>query len=407
MSCDAIVIGGGPAGAATAILLAQAGWWVVVVEKRRFPRRKVCGEFLSASNTALLDRLGISEAYRASAGLQVRRIAVFAGDASIAAEAPRGSSGSAGWGRALGRETFDALLLERAAAVGAEVLQPWKVVSVGPSRDGFICRIAAAEGDGERRIEAPVVVAAHGSWEKGGLPTQASRAHGPADLLAFKAHFRDAGLATDLMPLIAFPGGYGGLVNSDSGRLSMSLCIRRDTLARCRERNPASPAGDAVLAHIRTSVSGVRDALCDAQLDGPWLAAGPIAPGMRPPLQDGVFLVGNAAGEAHPIIAEGIGMALHSAALLADRFIAAGSSARAAASRQTIGAAYQRDWRATFATRLKAAQIFAAIAMRPKAAAAAAPLLAQFPGLMTWGAELSGKIAPFHARERIGEAAGG
>src|SRR5207253_2154052 len=109
MTCDAIIIGGGPAGAATAILLAQAGWSVVVVEKRRFPRRKVCGEFLSASNATLLDRLGIADAYRAAAGPQIRRIAVFAGAASIAAGAPRGWAGSAGWGRALGRETFDAL----------------------------------------------------------------------------------------------------------------------------------------------------------------------------------------------------------------------------------------------------------------------------------------------------------
>src|SRR3954447_10954236 len=126
MTRDAIIIRGGPAGAATAILLAQAGWSVDVVEKRRFPRRKVCGEFLSANNTALLDRLGIGEAYRAAAGPQGRRIAVFPRNASIAAEAPCGSSGSAGWGRALGRETFDALLLDRAAAVGAEILQPWK-----------------------------------------------------------------------------------------------------------------------------------------------------------------------------------------------------------------------------------------------------------------------------------------
>ena len=47
---DAVVIGGGPGGATTAMLLARAGWSVAVIERQRFPRRKVCGEYLSGAN---------------------------------------------------------------------------------------------------------------------------------------------------------------------------------------------------------------------------------------------------------------------------------------------------------------------------------------------------------------------
>src|SRR3981189_1969297 len=46
--CDALVIGAGPAGAASAILLAQAGWRVIIVEQHTYPRRKVCGECITA-----------------------------------------------------------------------------------------------------------------------------------------------------------------------------------------------------------------------------------------------------------------------------------------------------------------------------------------------------------------------
>ena len=53
---DALVVGGGPAGATAAILLAQAGWRVAVVEKKPFPRRKVCGEFISAHQLAAVAR---------------------------------------------------------------------------------------------------------------------------------------------------------------------------------------------------------------------------------------------------------------------------------------------------------------------------------------------------------------
>jgi len=52
---DAIVIGGGPAGATAAWLLARAGWSVGVLERQPFPRRKVCGEYLSSTSLPLLD----------------------------------------------------------------------------------------------------------------------------------------------------------------------------------------------------------------------------------------------------------------------------------------------------------------------------------------------------------------
>jgi flavin-dependent dehydrogenase len=55
---DAIVVGGGPAGSTVAIRLAEAGWSVALVEQKEFPRRKVCGECIAATNLDLLDALG-------------------------------------------------------------------------------------------------------------------------------------------------------------------------------------------------------------------------------------------------------------------------------------------------------------------------------------------------------------
>src|SRR5262249_27333801 len=44
---DVAVVGAGPAGAATAILFAERGRRVVLLDKARFPRPKICGEYLS------------------------------------------------------------------------------------------------------------------------------------------------------------------------------------------------------------------------------------------------------------------------------------------------------------------------------------------------------------------------
>ena len=71
---DAIVVGAGPAGAAAAALLAQAGWRIALIEKTPFPRRKVCGEFISATTWPLLRQLGVADSLLEIAGPVVRRV---------------------------------------------------------------------------------------------------------------------------------------------------------------------------------------------------------------------------------------------------------------------------------------------------------------------------------------------
>jgi flavin-dependent dehydrogenase len=237
-----------------------------------------------------------------------------------------------------------------------------------------------------------VVVAAHGSWEPGTLPTQPEKQRAlSSDLLGFKAHFRNCDLPSGLMPLLVFPGGYGGMVHSDGGRVSLSCCIRRDQLALLRERGESETAGDAVLEHITAACGGVKRALSGATREGPWLAAGPIRPGIRSAPRPGIFLAGNSAGEAHPVIAEGISMAMQSSWLLASLLASWKRGGAAIEQLGAVGEVYARQWRKAFAPRLYAAAAVAHWAMRPALVAGSLPLLCCFPGLLSWGARLSGK----------------
>jgi flavin-dependent dehydrogenase len=394
---DALVVGGGPAGATAALLLARAGWSVALVERKSFPRRKVCGEFISATTEPLLRDLGIDGVFAAQAGPPVRRVGLFAGDTELAADMPQPSgalSRDGTWGRALGREHLDLLLLEGARRAGATVWQPWTAVAIERGALGHGCTIA--HKGVERALFGRVVIVAQGSsekacWRNSAAPAPHPRIRRRSDLLAFKAHLLDCDLPDDLMPLLVFPGGYGGMVRSDGRRVSLSCCVRRDALRDIRLRHDSANAGDAMLAHILASCGGVRAAAGRARLEDAWLSAGPIRPGIRPRYREGLFFIGNTAGEAHPVIAEGISMAMQSAAMLCGRLTADPQGLGSDRTIDGIGAAYAAEWKRAFSTRIHAAAAFAHLAMRPRAAALWVPVLRRFPQILTWGAQLSGK----------------
>ena len=108
---DVAVVGAGPAGAAAAILLARAGWSVALVERQAFPRRKVCGECIAASNLALLDALAACEPRRSRFALAASHLIFFLGANAVTRN--------------------DGVLSVRAGFVGAELGAAWPAGSAG------------------------------------------------------------------------------------------------------------------------------------------------------------------------------------------------------------------------------------------------------------------------------------
>jgi flavin-dependent dehydrogenase len=411
---DALVIGAGPAGAAISILLATAGWRVILVEQQAYPRQKVCGECISAGSLSLLDELGVGPRFREVAGPDLRQVGWMGGRATLIADFPPCREGIYAYGRALGRDQLDEILVERARAAGAEVIQPAKVSRVRGRAGDFVCDVksrghakphAAADSHVDQIRHTRVVIDAHGSWEPGPafIVAGTSRECGrtpmhPADLFAFKASFQKSDLAPGLLPVIAFPGGYGGIVVAEGGRTTLACCIRRDALKLARASLPGVTAGEAVSAYLRVCCPGLRKVIDPQRREGAWLSAGPIRPGVRVDAAAEWFRVGNAAGESHPLIGEGISMALQSAFLLAAHLLARPVRLIDGPSSDAINHRYAAAWRSAFVPRLRFARAYAHAAMHPTLSAPLHVVLRQWPALLTQAAQWAGKArrSPVH-----------
>lgn len=151
------MLGGGPGGAATAIACALAGLRrVVLCERETFPREHV-GETLHPGVEPLLEQLGVADSVRRAGFLRhegnwiewagARRFEAFGADDAGAWQ------GWQAW-----RADFDAILLERARALGVRILQPCQAVR--PLRDQA-GRIAGVETS-EHALKAAFVVDAAG-----------------------------------------------------------------------------------------------------------------------------------------------------------------------------------------------------------------------------------------------------
>ena len=119
----------------------------------------------------------MSERFLEIAGPDVRRVAVFAGSETVVSNMPRLGGDIHGWGHALGREHLDTMLVERAAAMGARVFQPYTASELRSCGGSHECVITAGD---TRTLRARVVIAAHGSWDHNELrPQPADGRRGP------------------------------------------------------------------------------------------------------------------------------------------------------------------------------------------------------------------------------------
>jgi len=370
---DLIVIGGGPAGASIAALAALRGARTVLIEKDRFPRDKVCGEFLSPEGCAVLARLGLLDALIAK-GAMPMDACLLADAKGRSVEAPLPDLPRAGrTAFGISRAVLDETLLNHAASCGVTVRE--HVVAIRPLLEagrvtGVTTRPANA-GGGDEEVGATLVIAADG--RRSMLQRALHPAIGdplttsPTSWFGFKAHFPDRtrGLSRRI-ELYVFDGGYAGLGPVEGGRLDLALIARVDALSACGN-SPQRLFEERMLQNPLLAERLRSDPHCS-----PWKTIGPLRFNVRTPASHGAIFLGDAAGTIDPFSGEGMSNALRSAELAFPFVIdALASGGLTPASAR----AWSSVWRGAFAPVTRRARLFGRIFQYPRPASLAMSLL--------------------------------
>jgi len=358
---DLIVVGGGPAGSACAITASRLGVKTLLLEKDRFPRQKVCGEFVSPESLGLLHGLlgdGVQTDGRLTNGAvrqqhdeplrsapQILSSRIFLDNKSLTLPvSPPAQS--------IPRFDLDPALFEAARSNGVNALEG---VAVSEVKRNDLFHVVAAE----KSYTARAVINATGRWSK---LTQFDVA-GKDKWLGLKAHFTESS-PPQSVDLYFFSGGYCGVTPVSARSVNACAMVRSDvahTLEEVFAKEPRlwqrSRAWQPLFATVTTSPLYFREPETE---------------------YDGMLLAGDSAGFIDPFAGDGISLALQSGTLAAESIVPflRGSCSMEQALRQ-----YQAAYRKRFTPAFRnAARLRTALAA-PKWVRSAAWAFAAVPGV--------------------------
>jgi geranylgeranyl reductase family protein len=310
---DVIIAGGGPAGASAAIHLATRGARVLLVEQKKFPRAKLCGEFISPECTPHFERLGVADRMLAAGPAKLTET-VFYSRKGSSVSVPSSWFGATGIALGLSRAEMDEQLLRRASDAGARVLENTHVGDLLFEKDRVAGLIVKRDGS-EISYRAPVTIDATGRTRalarRVGQPGNKTKPH-RASLVAFKAHLENARVAPGACEIYFYRGGYGGLSSIENG-LS-NLCF----IAAAREVREGGADAERVMREVVCQNRRAAYALAHARACTPWLAVSLEGFGRHPVTPaTGLLAIGDAASFIDPFTGSGMLMALESGELAA------------------------------------------------------------------------------------------
>jgi flavin-dependent dehydrogenase len=362
MKPQVIIIGAGPAGSSLAIRLANSGFRVLLIEREKFPRQKLCGEFISPECFEHFRQLGVLDAMMAAGGNTISETVFFAPSGAKVSVPSKWFNKEAAGALGLSRAEMDFCLLNRARSLGVQVLEETQVVGLLWDKNQ-VCGVKAREKN-NRQTEFTADLTIDASGRSSALSRFVIRKKGEtlshvnqlavnksqssqSKLIGFKAHLKNARIELGVCEIYFFRGGYGGLCQVENDFSNHCFLIKANVARECGN-DPERVLHEIVFKNKRAA-----ETLKQSQIIGDWLAVSVdsfgkknLAPAPR------LLSIGDAAAFIDPFTGSGMLMALESSKIVSQAILMNDADA------EKTCVAYQKLYDQKFKTRLSICSIF-------------------------------------------------
>jgi len=359
---DVIIVGGGPAGSSTAIHLAQHDINVLLVEQKKFPRAKLCGEFISPECIPHFERLGVAADMQLSQPAQITETVFYSRKGKRIVVPSWWFGGSTALG--LSRSEMDNNLLCRARTLGVSVLEETTIIGL-IEEQGSVRGLRLKTSNVEGVYRAPIIVDATGRSRAviRKVHYLASQRIAKPKLVAFKAHLKGSLGLNTACEIYSYPGGYGGLSGVENGLSNLCFIVRASEVIRANS-DPETVVRQTVMLNRRAAFT-----LKGTRVASEWLSVSLDSFGRyRPVPALGLIAVGDAAAFIDPFTGSGMLMALESGELAAHSIVRHRNKLLEEYGSRSLCDDYAREYGQKFDSRLRVCDLLRRVAFKPRLA---------------------------------------
>ncbi len=338
-----LIVGGGLAGLVSAIHLSQKGIDVVLIEKDTYPKHKVCGEYISNEVLPYFDYLGIHIDEISPVKISKFEITTQKGK-TIRSSLPLGGFG-------ISRYALDQYLWDIAIQNGVHCIND-KVVAVTFDENSF--RVNTVQNG---IFSSDYVIGAYGKQSSLDKSLNRDFTNKKSPWLAVKMHYQ-AQVNKETVALHNFEGGYCGLSMVENNVVNACYLAHYDSFKEYKD-----------IATFQSEILSKNPYLKEFYKSAIPLFEKPITISQvnfqkKKPVEEHVFMTGDAAGLIHPLCGNGMAMAIQGAQIISELLIN-NHNKMTSFTRKELEDLYKKQWIAAFSKRLYTGRLLQKVLIDP------------------------------------------
>lgn len=353
-----IIVGGGLAGLTAAIHLSKIGLKVILFEKNKYPKHKVCGEYISNEVVPYLDWLSIKISELNPSQISKLDFSIQDGK-TISCDLPLGGFG-------ISRYTFDAFLYQNAIKNGCEIIQD-SVVDITYENEIFTVYTSD-----NTFIKSEFVIGAFGKRSNIDQKIKREFIQKKACWLAVKAHYSGE-FPNDLVGLHNFNGGYCGVSKVENNTINICYLATYESFKKHKNiddyQNQALSKNPNLKLIFETNEMLFETPLTISQISFDKKAS----------VENHILMIGDTAGLIHPLCGNGMAMAIHSAKIVSE--LIGNFYAHKLKSREELEKKYIKEWNLNFKKRFRIGRFLAFILQKQKLSSVLMKIMIKLPFL--------------------------